>query len=258
MDKAINNKLLQLIPADELDRLTSFAERVELRPGQVLHQFRLPMEYVYFIESGLVSVAAKVARDRFVEAWLIGSEGLVGAPAVLAAGIIPLHRRTVQVGGKALRIRTAEFCEHIGDLPELRRAVDRYLSVVLSQTSQSGACNAYHNLSQRLARWLLVARSALRSNDLPLTHKVLAELLGVRRASVTECLEHFHLQGLVSTRRAHIRLELPSDLLSISCDCFRLIEREYERYLVATAVNSAAAIDPRRRARNRQQATPDS
>src|SRR6185437_10735504 len=218
------------------------------------HQFRLPMEYVYFIESGLVSVAAKVARDRFVEAWLIGSEGLVGAPAVLAAGAIPLHRRTVQVGGKALRIRTAEFCEQIGDLPELRKAVDRYLSLVLSQTSQSGACNAYHNLSQRLARWLLVARGALRSNDLPLTHKVLAELLGVRRASVTKCLEQFQLQGLVSTRRAHIRLEVPFDLLRISCDCFRLIEREHERYLVAPAVKPVAVIDPSRRARNRQQA----
>ena len=83
------------------------------------------MEYVYFIESGLVSVAARVGCEQFVEVWLIGSEGLVGAPVLLAARSAPLHRRTVQVGGEALRIKTDDFSRILGDLPHLRSVVER-------------------------------------------------------------------------------------------------------------------------------------
>jgi CRP-like cAMP-binding protein len=232
----VSNQLLQLLPAPELTRVLGHAERVPLRAGQVLHHFRMPMEYVYFVENGLISVSARVERERFVQVWLIGSEGLVGAPAVLAGGATPLHRRTVQVGGEAFRIRTAEFCEAASRLPGLRTVVNRYLLMVLTQTSQAGACNAFHSLGQRLARWLLVARDALRSGDLPLTHSILAELLGVRRASVSDCLADMQREGIVTTRRGHIRIEAPAELSAKSCDCYGLIELEYQRYL-ATAEN---------------------
>lgn len=239
MAMQVRNRLLRLIPADELSRVVNACERISLLPRQVLHHYKLPMEYVYFPENGLVSVAAKVGRDQFVEVWLIGSEGLVGAPVALAANTAPLHRRTVQVAGEALRIRTREFCELLEELPHLRAVVDRYLAVVLVQTSQSGACNAYHSLKQRLARWLLVARSALGQDDIPLTHGVLAELLGVRRASVTECLEGLQKQGLIATRRGLVRIEKPAELAKSSCDCFGLIEREYRRHIISLAEGNA-------------------
>lgn len=189
------------------------------------------MEYVYFVESGLVSVAARVGREKFVEVWLIGSEGLVGAPVLLAAQTVPLHRRTVQVGGEALRIRTADFSKILEDLPNLRSVVERYLAAVLVQTSQSGACNSYHGLKQRLARWLLVARNALGADKMPLTHVMLAERLGVRRASVTECLEVLQQRGTISTKRGWITVEDAVGLSKLCCDCFGLIEREYRRHL---------------------------
>lgn len=85
MTPKVRNSLLRLIPNDELLRVMDVCERVRLAPRQVLHHYMLPMEHVYFVESGLVSVAAKVGREKFVEVWLIGSEGLVGAPVVLAA-----------------------------------------------------------------------------------------------------------------------------------------------------------------------------
>lgn len=136
-------------------------------------------------------MVARVGRDKFVEVWLIGSEGLVGAPVVLAAEAAPLHRRTVQVTGEALRIKASEFCELLETLWHLRFVVERYLAVVLAQTTQSGACNSFHSLKQRLARWLLIAQNATNEDEIPLTHGVLAELLGVRRARVTEGLEVF-------------------------------------------------------------------
>ena len=232
MTLEVRNSLLRLIPDDELLRVMEVCEQVRLAPRQVLHHYMLPMEHVYFVESGLVSVAAKVGREKFVEVWLIGSEGLVGAPVVLAAKGVPLHRRTVQLAGDAWRIRTAEFCELLETLPQLRSIVERYLAVVLAQTSQSGACNSYHSLKQRLARWLLIARNATAEDEIPLTHGVLAELLGVRRASVTECLEVLQRDGTVTTRRGSVTIQNAAELSKLSCDCFRLIEREYRRHLL--------------------------
>jgi hypothetical protein len=128
--------------------------------------------------------------------------------------------------------------------------VDRYLAVVLVQTSQSGACNSYHGLKHRLARWLLVARSALSDNDIPLTHDVLAELLGVRRASVTECLEVLQTEGTISTKRGLVQVKNHGALCSLCCDCFRLIEGEYRRLVLsATGVGSRLEVGaPRMRA----------
>ncbi len=234
MAPEVRNHLLRLVPDNELFRVLDVCERVRLAPRQVLHHYMLPMEHVYFIERGLVSVAARVGREKFVEVWLIGSEGLVGAPVLLAARAAPLHRRTVQVTGEALRIKTSEFCELLETLPHLRSVVERYLAVVLAQTSQSGACNSYHSLKQRLARWLLIAENATGEDEMPLTHGVLAELLGVRRASVTECLEVLQKDGTVTTRRGSVKIENTIELSKLSCDCFKLIEREYRRHLLPT------------------------
>ena len=82
--RAAQNRLLRCIPDGELTLLRSIATEVELKPRQVLHHWRLPMDHVYFVERGLISVSAKVEANRFVEAWLVGSEGMIGAPCVLA------------------------------------------------------------------------------------------------------------------------------------------------------------------------------
>jgi CRP-like cAMP-binding protein len=219
---------LRAIPADELTQVLSISERVQLDAHQILHEYMVPIEHVYFIESGLVSVAAKVGDNKFVEVWLVGSEGMVGSPVVLGTATEPKQRRTVQVGGQALRINTHELREAMERLPVFRRNLYAYLNVVLLRVAQLGACNATHELKHRLARWLLVARSSLGADDIPLTHDVLAQLLGVRRASVTECLEYFESEGLVHAKRGLITIRAPSDLEQVCCDCFRLIEREYE------------------------------
>ena len=225
------NRLLLAIPADELSRVLSISERVQLTPHQILHEYMVPMDHVYFVESGLVSVAAKVGRDEFVEVWLTGSQGMVGVPVILGAGLEPLHRRTVQVGGQALRIRTQDFLQAMESLPAFRKALHSFLNVVLSQASQSGACNSTHSIKHRLARWLLVARSGLNADEIPLTHETLAQLLGVRRASVTECLEYFEGQGLINTKRGQIMICNSGKLRETCCDCFRMIDREYEQQL---------------------------
>ncbi|EHR01820.1 cAMP-binding protein [Bradyrhizobium sp. WSM471] len=229
---AARNKLLRCIPKTELTVLQSIGTHVELKPRQVLHHWRLPMEYVYFLGSGLVSVSAKVEAGRFVEAWLVGSEGMIGAPCVLAPeDPMPPHRRVVQVGGAALRIPTPAFLAALDDLGTLRGVILSYINLVLFQTSQAGACNSLHSVKQRLARWLLVAANAMDSGELPITHAVLAQLLGIRRASVSECLEAFEQAGIIRNTRAAITLVDRAQLEHSACSCSGLIQREYDRQI---------------------------
>jgi CRP-like cAMP-binding protein len=233
------NRLLQLIPKDELVKLLSRSDEVQIQPRQILHHWRLPMDHVYFIERGLVSVSARIDEHRFVEAWLIGSEGMVGAPLVLTQGDqTPPHRRVVQVGGTARRIAAREFLALLPELATLQVVLLRYIDVVLLQASQSGVCNAAHSLKQRLARWLLVARNALEAEALPLTHDVLSQLLGVRRASVTDCLEALESEGLIRNSRGLVTIANAQLLQQSSCDCFGLIDREYHRQLSLEAVTA--------------------
>ncbi len=228
---SLRNRLLKLLPEGELRRVLSICETVEIRPRQVLHHWRLPMQHVYFVQSGLVSVAAKIGEADFVEVWLVGSEGMVGAPIMVPDDDEPPHRRVVHVGGSALKASASEFRALLQDVPGLRTVLRHYAQVVLLQTSQSGACNAHHSLRQRLCRWLLLARNALGTDELPLTHEVLARLLGVRRAGVTECLDVFRKEELLKLQRGAILVPDVRRLETACCDCYRLIMREYQRHL---------------------------
>jgi len=230
--KSTRNRLLRCIPETEYAVLRSIGTQADIKPRQVLHHWRLPMEYVYFLDDGLISVSAKVEAGRFVEAWLVGSEGMIGAPCVLAPDDpMPPHRRVVQVRGTALRIPTTAFVAALDQLPALRGVVLRYVNLVLFQTSQVGACNSLHSVRQRLGRWLLVAANAMDSDELPITHAVLAQLLGIRRASVSECLETFERAGIIRNTRAAITLADRAQLEHLACSCSALIQREYDRQI---------------------------
>jgi hypothetical protein len=134
------------------------------------------------------------------------------------------------------------------DLPVMRTLLHRYAHVVLQQTSQSGACNAHHSLRQRLCRWLLVARNALAADELSLTHEVMARLLGVRRASVTECLDLFQKEGMLKLQRGAILVGDTGKLEAACCDCYGLIMREYHRQLRKGGGNGGMIIRPQARA----------
>lgn len=169
----VKNKLLRSLPPSDLDRIRPHLEPVPLKARRILHHFNTPMDHVWFVESGLVSVTARVSESTTVEVWLVGCEGMTGLPVLLGADEAPPHRRIVQVGGTALRMASADLRHAIDQIPRLREVLLRYAQVVLLQTSQVGACNSSHSLQQRLARWLLMAQDRLLTDDLALTHELL-------------------------------------------------------------------------------------
>lgn len=224
------NRLLGRLPERELARLLPLFQRVEIAPRQILHHRSLPAEYVYFIERGLISVMAKISDRDWVEAWLIGAEGTTGVPVMLGDDH-PLHRRIVQVGGTALRISSSAFCHLLEQCEPLRQILLRYVHLVLLQSAQSGACNAQHSAKQRLARWLLVARDGLDSGRIAVPQQALAQLIGVRRATIADCLNDLEARRAIRTARRLIEITDAELLESLSCDCHRIIKRERQRLL---------------------------
>lgn len=237
---SVRNRLLQRLPTPELERLIARAQRVALSPRQILHHWNMPMRDVYFIEQGLVSVSVKINRERAVEGWLIGSEGMAGLPVLFGDHESPPFRRVVQVGGCAWRITAGELAAAVHELDTLHTLLQRYAEFVLCETSQWGACNAQHSLKQRVGRWLLVACEGLESNRLPITHSLLGRLLGVRRAGVSESLIKLEAEGAIRHRPRLIEVIAPETLRSISCDCHRIIQREHRRLFASRSLGTPA------------------
>ncbi len=224
------NRVLAQLPEQELAKLLPSFQRVEISPKQVLHHRSLPMEHVYFVESGLISVMARIGDQSWVEVWLIGSGGMTGIPFLLGDSKPP-HRRVVQIGGSALRIATPDLRALLRDNEPLRDLLFKCSQVALLQTSQSGACNAQHAVGQRLGRWLLLARDALGSGCIPLPQQVLARLIGVRRATISECLTEMEKHSAVRKRRRLIEITDADALEQLTCDCYRIIKKERQRLL---------------------------
>lgn len=217
------NKLLRDLSPDAFQRLKPSLELVPLKARRILHYAKLPIEQVYFIERGLVSVVASTEQDsQGIESWLIGLEGLAGVPVLLGVMNSP-HRRTVQTDGNAWAIRSADLILAMDEIPELRRVLFHYVHTILVQTAQIGACNARHPLMKRLARWLLMAQDRLEDTTLPLTQETISRMLGVRRASVTETIRRLEQEGAVSTSRGQITIEDRSRLQALCCHCYSII-----------------------------------
>src|SRR5690242_426271 len=189
---------------------TDCLEPVKLAPGKVLYETDERSEHVYFLTNALVSIMSMNSEGGTVEISLVGYEGMVGVPAILG-GVTP-YRAVVQMGGEAFRIRGERLYQEFRTNPFLRDLLLKYTNAFLIQIAQSTICNCYHTLQERVCRWLLVARDAVQSDVLVLTHDVIARLLGTRRASVTVAVGLLQRAGLVKISRGQITILDPDGL----------------------------------------------
>jgi len=216
------NLLLQALPPRDYELLSRKLERVVLTPRRVLQHAHVPIEHLYFIEDGLVSVLASTGDRNPVEVRLIGREGVVGSAALLGARVSPL-RYFVQIGGSALRIGVDDLAGAMAETPQLRAVLYGHLHAALMQSSQSTACSLRHSLLQRLARWLLTAQERAGRDDIPITQDLLARSLGVRRASVSEVFRPLEGRGIFARERGLIRILDRARLEEIACRCYRIM-----------------------------------
>ena len=214
------NKILAALPSSSRE-WTKTLEPVSLSTGSVLFEPDEAIEHVYFLTNALVSIVSMNSEGSTVEIGLVGSEGMVGVPAILG-GVTP-YRAVVQMGGDAYRIRGQRLYDEFRKNPFLRDLLLKYTNTFLVQIAQSSICNCYHTLQERLCRWLLVARDAVHSDVLLLTHDVVARLLGTRRASVTVAAGLLQRAGLIKIGRGQITILDAPGLESMSCECYHIL-----------------------------------
>jgi len=174
------NRVLAAIPTKDYRRLRAQLEPVTLTFGQILYEPGKAIRWVYFPIDCLISLLTAVDKRRTLEVGMVGNEGMAGMPFILGIGVSGV-RALVQGGGKALRMSSAHFrLEFDRNLP-LQQALFRYTYALMAQISQTAACNRFHEAEARLARWLLMTRDRVGSDNFPLTHEFLAHMLGMRR-----------------------------------------------------------------------------
>ena len=229
----VRNRLLAAVPTLEYEHLRPFLEPVILKKRQVLQEPNRPMTHAYFIERGAASLFSRTARDGDVEVGIVGRFGFVGVPVVLGTMHSP-HRCMVQVAGNALRIAVRDLRRVIDGAPWLNRALHQYVQALLVQYSQVSLCNVRHPIHERLPRWLLTIRDRIESNEIPATHDLISQALGIRRSGVTEAVGKLEGMGAVRRGRGRILVTDPNKLEQAACECYRLITLEYSRVLEFT------------------------
>jgi CRP-like cAMP-binding protein len=217
------NSLLAALPSTEYRHLLVGLERVTLKQGEVLHDPAAPIRYVYFPVACVVCLMTTVADHKAVEVGLVGYEGMVGIALVLGAGASSI-RAVVAASGAALRMEAAHFHEAFLQCLSLQQELHRYTYAMLAQARQTIACNCFHVSDARLARWLLMTSDRAQSQEFFLTQSFLAEMLGLRRVTVTEIAGRLRHRKLVSYGRGWIRILDRPGLEAASCRCYTRIE----------------------------------
>ena len=220
---ASESSLLAALPGAEYRQLLVGLEPVTLKLGQVLHEPAAPIRYIYFPVGCVVCLMTTVADQKAVEVGLVGHEGMVGIGFVLGAGASSV-RAVVAASGAALRIEAARFRITLPQCPSLQQELYRHTYAMLVQARQTIACNCFHLSDARLARWLLMTSDRTQSQELFLTQSFLADMLGLRRVTITEIAGRLWRRKLISCGRGWIRILDRSGLTAVSCRCYSKIE----------------------------------
>lgn len=227
--EAPTNQVLATLPREEHQRLLTGLEPVTLAFGDVLHEPGELIRHIYFPNDGLlISLLTTVQNHMALEIGLVGSEGMIGLP--VAQGISTSSvRAVVQGAGTALRMESSHFREALETCPALQRALHRYTHALIAQITQTAACNRFHQVEARLARWLLMASDRLQSDSIRFTHEWLAELLGVRRVGITVAASALQQQRLIRYSRGNITILDREGLKVSACECYQKIKDLFDR-----------------------------
>jgi CRP-like cAMP-binding protein len=228
--EALKNKLLAALSRRELGDILPRLEACALEHGQTLIEANEPILYVYFPLSGIVSLVIATANGATVEIAMVGNEGIIGSPVLFGSGTAPIGA-IVQVAGEALRIGAQAFRDQVESRGPLVRRLHLHAGALFFEAAQSVICMRHHSVGQRCARWLLTAHDRVGGDEFPLTQDALAQMLGVRRASVSEAAADLQDSGLIRYRRGFMTITDRAGLEQLSCECYRVISAEYERLL---------------------------
>ena len=224
------NKILSGLPANELERITPHLERVPLVRRMVAYDPLQPISHVYFVETGVISVVS-IMRDRTaIETATVGCEGIIGLPVYMGVDAVP-EQAFVQVPGEGLRLPSGQFRAIAQQMPVLQQLLDRYSVCLFTLAAQCSGCNRAHTMEQRCARWLLMVHDRVPGDEFELTQDFLSQMLGVRRATVSETASQLQEAGLISYSRGRVVVVDRAGLEHVACECYGIIRSTFARIL---------------------------
>jgi len=227
------NRLLLALPADNLRRLLRELEQVPSQRGDVPIDADSPLDYVFFPDSGVISMVAVYANGDMIEMATIGREGCSGLQAIFGANSSSV-RYLIQIPGAAARLPRVAFKRAMDSMPAFRRLMCASVQAFLEQVLVSGACNGTHTLKERVARWLLMMHDRIDGDTLLISQDLLAEMLGAHRPSITHVVRELELEGLIEHGRRQVTILDRDDLKKASCECYQLVRDRIAFHLPKT------------------------
>ena len=224
------NRLLASLPADAFSAISPYLKIVELKFGDVVAEAGSPIRQVYFPYSGVISLVVELDVGAMIETAMVGHDGVLNAAPALD-GKVSLNKGIVQVAGSAGTIEVNRFRRLANEFEPFRSLLIRHEQVLFAQSQQSAACNASHSVEARMCRWLLYMRDLAGSDDLILTQEFLAQMLSVRRPSVSIVASPLQKAGLIKYSRGHMRLLDVKGLEKRACECYGTVKAHYQRLL---------------------------
>jgi CRP-like cAMP-binding protein len=219
------NRLLAALSPQTLANLDRDLNRVSITQGAVMFEPGAPLDTIYFPQTGLVSLLILTAAGDTLETTMVGREGAVGLQGRFGTRF-SFTRAVAQIGGRFSSIRAARFAELVDGNAAVSNLFSRYAEVLLAEAQQIVACNAVHNGVSRLARCLLQSADRIGSDELALTQETLAEMLGVRRTTVTLLAQALKDKSLIRYSRGHIVITNRKSLESTACECYHAVHHD--------------------------------
>ena len=221
------NRLLAALPAKEYEHLLPNLEEIPLTYAETIYEQGEAIRYIYFPNSGMISLLTYAAEDEVLEVGVVGNEGMIGLPVFLGVET-SRNQVIVQGDGAALRIKTEDFIKECGRGVSLPKLLRRYTHALITQVSQTVACNRFHLIEERLMCWLLLMHDRMQTDKFKITQEFLSKMLGVRREAVSKSAANLQQRKLIEYSRGIVSIINRAALEAAACNCYSIVKAEYD------------------------------
>lgn len=229
-DTGARNQILAALPEQEYERLLPKLKKVWMEFHRPLFEPGQRIEHVYFPNTAVVSLLNVMENGETAEVGIVGYEGIVGLPVFLNTDSVSSLAMT-QAEGEGMRMKTADFREEANRHGPLHRLLQRYTQALLTQVSQTAACNRFHSVEERFCRWILMTHDRVRQDTFPMTQEFVSEMLGVRRPTVSVVAGMLQKAGLIRYSRGKMTILDRQGLEAGTCECYQLVRNEFDRLI---------------------------
>ncbi|HEX9930432.1 MAG TPA: Crp/Fnr family transcriptional regulator [Pyrinomonadaceae bacterium] len=221
------NRLLAALPAKEYEHLLPNLEEIPLTYAEIIYEQGEAIRYIYFPNSGMISLLTHAAKGEVLEVGVVGNEGMIGLPVFLGVET-SRNQVIVQGDGAALRIKTEDFIKECGRGVSLPKLLRRYTHALITQVSQTVACNRFHLIEERLMCWLLLMHDRMQTDKFKITQEFLSKMLGVRREAISKSAANLQQRKLIEYSRGIVSIINRAALEAAACNCYSIVKAEYD------------------------------